>query len=74
MLDKNVIWEEIIKEAQELNVPLQDGEMTVKMFSDMTKIEYRCARETLEVLVRKGTLNKRYANLDSHRTAIYSPT
>jgi hypothetical protein len=70
---KSDIWDEIIKEAQEQSVPLQENEMTVSMFSEKAKIGYRWSRERLETLVREGKLTKRYANLDGHRTAIYRP-
>lgn len=70
---KSAIWEEIIKEAQELNVPLSEDEMTVAMFTEQTKLRYRGARERLESLVREGKLTKRYAVLNGHRTAIYRP-
>lgn len=74
MLDKNIIWNEIIKDAQELNKPLQDGEMTVKMFIEQTGFSYRWGKEQLEKLVRSGKLKKRFANLNEHRTAIYFPS
>ena len=70
---KSDIWEEIIKEAQEQSVPLQENEMTVKMFAEQTKLGYRWSREKLESLVREGKLTKRFANLDGHRSAIYCP-
>jgi hypothetical protein len=70
---KSAIWEEIIKDAQELNTPLQDGEMTIQMFCDQGSMKYRWGREKLEMLVKKGKLKKRYATLSGHRTAIYFP-
>jgi DNA-binding Lrp family transcriptional regulator len=70
---KSAIWEEIIKEAQEMNVPLQDGEMTSAMFAEQAGLGERWAREKLEKLVRKGVLKKRYATLGGHRTSIYFP-
>lgn len=73
MKDKNEIWDEIIKEVQELNVPLQDGEMTCSMFAEQAGLGGRWAREKLEKLVRKGILKKRYATLGGHRTSIYFP-
>lgn len=73
MLNKNAIWDEIIKEAQEHSVPLQENEMTVSMFAEQTNLGYRWSREKLESLVREGKLTKRFANLDGHRSAIYRP-
>ena len=73
MLNKNAIWDEIIKEAQEHSVPLQENEMTVSMFAEQTNLGYRWSRERLEMLVREGKLTKRFANLDGHRSAIYRP-
>ena len=72
---KSVIWEEIIQEAQEMFLPLQEDEMTVNMFRDSTfpKLEYRTAREHLEMKVKSGILTKRFAIVDGHRTAIYCP-
>ena len=70
---KRLIWDEIIKEAQEQSVPLQENEMTVAMFAEQTKLGYRWSREKLESLVREGKLTKRFANLDGHRSAIYCP-
>lgn len=70
---KRLLWEEIIKEAQELNVPLQEGEMTVRMFIEQTGFDYRWGREQLEKLVQSDKLKKRFSNLRGHRTAIYSP-
>lgn len=70
---KSAIWDEIIKEAQEHSVPLQEDEMTVAIFSEQSRLGYRWSREKLEQLVKDGIVTKRYANLDGHRTAIYCP-
>lgn len=72
-IDYDKFWDEITKEAQEMTVPLRDGEMTITMFVEKTGLKNRPARERLESLVKAGKLSKRFANIDGHRTAIYFP-